>query len=62
MSAVPDSKHVVLIHGTWADGDMFGDARREFEARGYTVHTPTLPVSRSAAGQGQREDRPVERA
>ena len=42
MSAVPDSKHVVLIHGTWGNGDMFGDARREFEDRGYTVHTPTL--------------------
>lgn len=42
MSVVSDSKHVVLIHGTWSDGDMFGDARHEFEARGYTVHTPTL--------------------
>ena len=42
MSAVSDSKHVVLIHGTWSNGDLFGDARREFEARGYTVHTPTL--------------------
>jgi pimeloyl-ACP methyl ester carboxylesterase len=42
MTAVSDSKHVVLIHGTWADGDIFGDVRREFEARGYTVHTPTL--------------------
>ena len=42
MSAVSDSKHVVLIHGTWFNGDVFGDARREFEARGYTVHTPTL--------------------
>ena len=39
MSAVSDSKHVVLIHGTWANGDIFGDARREFEARGYAVHT-----------------------
>jgi hypothetical protein len=39
MSAVSDSKHVVLIHGTWFNGDIFGDARREFEARGYAVHT-----------------------
>ncbi len=39
---MPDPRHVVLIHGTWGNGDMFGDARREFEARGYTVHTPTL--------------------
>lgn len=42
MSAVSDSKHVVLIHGTWSNGDTFGDARKEFEARGFTVHTPTL--------------------
>lgn len=42
MSAVTDSKHVVLIHGTWGRGDLFDDARREFETRGYTVHTPTL--------------------
>lgn len=42
MSDVSDSKHVVLIHGTWGNGDSFGDARRAFEARGYTVHTPTL--------------------
>ena len=37
-----DSKHVVLIHGTWGNGDSLSDARREFETRGYTVHTPTL--------------------
>jgi pimeloyl-ACP methyl ester carboxylesterase len=42
MSGVSGAKHVVLIHGTWGRGDWFGDARREFEARGYTVHTPTL--------------------
>ena len=42
MSAVPDSKLVVLIHGTWGNGESLSDARREFEARGYTVHTPTL--------------------
>jgi pimeloyl-ACP methyl ester carboxylesterase len=42
MSAMSDSKHVVLIHGTWGRGDTLADARREFEARGYTVHTPTL--------------------
>ena len=37
-----DARHVVLIHGTWGNGDTMGDARREFETRGYTVHTPTL--------------------
>jgi pimeloyl-ACP methyl ester carboxylesterase len=42
MSAVSDSTHVVLIHGTWGNGDSLSDARREFEKRGHTVHTPTL--------------------
>ena len=37
-----DTKHVVLIHGTWASGDSWGPARAAFEERGYTVHTPTL--------------------
>jgi pimeloyl-ACP methyl ester carboxylesterase len=41
MNAVSD-KHVVVIHGTWARGDMLADVRGEFEARGFTVHTPTL--------------------
>jgi pimeloyl-ACP methyl ester carboxylesterase len=37
-----DTKHVVLIHGTWGRGDSWGPARAAFEDRGYTVHTPTL--------------------
>lgn len=37
-----DTKHVVLIHGTWGRGDSWGPARAAFEERGYTVHTPTL--------------------
>ena len=37
-----DSKHVVLIHGTWGRGEMWAPARAAFEERGYTVHTPTL--------------------
>ena len=37
-----DTKHVVLIHGTWARGDSWGPTRAAFEERGYTVHTPTL--------------------
>ena len=32
---MPDCKPVVLIHGTWGNGDSLSDARREFEARGY---------------------------
>jgi pimeloyl-ACP methyl ester carboxylesterase len=42
MNAVSETKHVVLIHGTWGTGDIWGDARGEFETRGFTVHTPTL--------------------
>jgi len=37
-----NTKHVVLIHGTWGRGDSWGPARAAFEERGYTVHTPTL--------------------
>lgn len=37
-----DSKHVVLIHGAWGRGELWAQARAAFEARGYTVHTPTL--------------------
>jgi pimeloyl-ACP methyl ester carboxylesterase len=37
-----NTKHVVLIHGTWLRGDSWADTRSEFERRGFTVHTPTL--------------------
>jgi pimeloyl-ACP methyl ester carboxylesterase len=37
-----DTKHVVLIHGTWARGDSWDPTRAAFAERGYTVHTPTL--------------------
>jgi pimeloyl-ACP methyl ester carboxylesterase len=37
-----DTKHVVLIHGTWCRGDSWGPTRAAFEERGYIVHTPTL--------------------
>jgi pimeloyl-ACP methyl ester carboxylesterase len=37
-----DTKHVVLIHGSWSRGEQWGPARAAFEQRGYTVHTPTL--------------------
>ena len=54
MNAVPDPSHVVLIHGTWGKGESLSDARREFEKRGHTVHTPTLryhdlPLTEGAA-------------
>ena len=62
MSAVPDSKHVVIIHGTWGNGDTFSDARREFEARGYTVHTPTLRYHDLPLEEGADKIASVERA
>lgn len=34
-------RHAILIHGTWCSGEFWGDARTEFEKRGFTVHTPT---------------------
>jgi hypothetical protein len=42
LSVMSDTKHVVLIHGTWARGDGWGPTRAVFEERGYNVHTPTL--------------------
>ncbi|MBC9077848.1 alpha/beta hydrolase [Mycobacterium canetti] len=37
-----DTKHIVLIHGSWSRGEQWAPARAAFEERGYTVHTPTL--------------------
>ena len=37
-----DTKHVVLIHGSWSRGEQLALARAAFEQRGYTAHTPTL--------------------
>jgi pimeloyl-ACP methyl ester carboxylesterase len=37
-----DTKHVVLIHGSWARGDSWGPALAAFEQRGYPVPIPTL--------------------
>lgn len=37
-----DTKHVVLIHGSWSRGEQWNPATAAFEERGYTVHTPTL--------------------
>ena len=56
---MPESKHVVLIHGTWGNGDMFGDARREFEDRGYTVHTPRCGITSCLAMTAPPRSRPL---
>jgi pimeloyl-ACP methyl ester carboxylesterase len=37
-----DTKHVVLIHGSWGRGEQLAPARAAFEERGYSAHTPTL--------------------
>jgi pimeloyl-ACP methyl ester carboxylesterase len=37
-----DTKHVVLIHGSWSRGEQLAAARAAFEERGYTVYAPTL--------------------
>ena len=36
------AQHVLLIHGTWCNGDAWGEFANALEARGYTVHTPSL--------------------
>jgi len=36
------SKNVLLIYGTWQTKLYWDEARPEFEARGYAVHTPDL--------------------
>lgn len=35
-------EHVILIHGTWGNGEGWVEARAAFEQRGFVVHTPTL--------------------
>ncbi|MGE5405618.1 MAG: alpha/beta fold hydrolase [Candidatus Saccharibacteria bacterium] len=36
-----EQDHIILIHGTWCHGDIWGDFKTEFVNRGFTVHTPT---------------------
>lgn len=36
------SNHILLIHGTWCNGENWGSFADELKNRGYTVHTPTL--------------------
>lgn len=33
---------ILLIHGTWCNGDNWGDVVPELESRGFTVHAPSL--------------------
>lgn len=54
-----DCKHVVLIHGTWGNGDTLSDARHEFEHRGHTVHTPTLRYHDLPLAEGAGKVGPV---
>lgn len=35
-------KNIVLIHGTWCTGDVWGESVKEFEKLGFRVYTPTL--------------------
>ncbi|AEF40668.1 alpha/beta hydrolase [Hoyosella subflava] len=37
-----NTKHVVIVHGTWGSGSFWVEARAAFEERGFVVHTPTL--------------------
>jgi pimeloyl-ACP methyl ester carboxylesterase len=42
LGLMSETKHVVLIHGSWSRGEQLAPAREAFEERGYTAHTPTL--------------------
>lgn len=35
-------QHIVLIHGTWCDGKVWGTFATKLEAMGLVVHTPSL--------------------
>ena len=54
-----DTKHVVLIHGTWCSGDSWDPTRAAFEERGYTVHTPTLRHHELPLPEGAMEIGPL---
>lgn len=36
------TKDIILIHGTWCDGQVWGDFATKLEAMGLRVHTPSL--------------------
>lgn len=50
--------HVVLIHGTWANGNVWREFAEKLKQHGFTVHTPTLrhhelPLKEGAAKLGE---------
>jgi pimeloyl-ACP methyl ester carboxylesterase len=47
-----ETKHVVLIHGSWSRGKQLAAARAAFEERGYTAHAPTLRHHELPAQEG----------
>ena len=59
LSFMSDTKHVVLIHGTWCCGDSWGPTRASFEERGYTVHTPTLRYHQLPLQEGAMKIAPL---
>ncbi len=59
LSFMSDTKHVVLIHGMWARGDLYAPARAAFEERGYTVHTPTLRYHDLPLQEGAKKIAPL---
>ena len=36
------NKEIVLIHGTWCDGNVWGEFATGLRQMGYTVHTPSF--------------------
>ena len=36
------NKEIVLIHGTWCDGNVWGEFATGLRQMGYKVHTPSF--------------------
>jgi pimeloyl-ACP methyl ester carboxylesterase len=54
-----DTKHIVLIHGSWSRGEQWAPARAALEERGYTVHAPTLRHHELPLHEGASEIAPL---
>lgn len=54
-----DTKHVVLVHGSFSRGEQLASARVAFEERGYTAHTPTLRYHELPIEQGAMKVAPL---
>jgi pimeloyl-ACP methyl ester carboxylesterase len=52
LCSMGDTKHVVIIHGSFSRGEQLAAARAAFEERGYTAHTPTLRHHELPAHEG----------